>query len=881
MSGYDIDGFVRTHRKIPAHLEAERIRIQEIARGYGLDFFETVFLMCSFEEINMLAAYGGFPTRYPHWRFGMEYLEMDKGYEYGLQKIYEMVINTDPSYAYLLDNNTLVDQKLVMAHVYGHVDFFKNNAWFQGTNRKMLDQMANHATRVRRYIDRHGHDAVESWIDVCLSIDNLIDPHSVHIVRERDRSPEELEAVQVEDGIHKLPAKKYMDKFINPPEFLAEQAKKRAEERKKLKNFPEEPQRDVLKFLIRYANLPAWKADVLSIIREEAYYFAPQAQTKVMNEGWACLLPGTLVFTDRGLVSMGELVGGAASAVYDGRRRRAVYDRNIIPDHDTVRLSTRRGLIIEGSSNHRVLLADGETWRRLDALSIGDRIALSGGGGMWAREVQRIGRAAARGVARTQVVPSVAPDRSADGALVACGGTGDVAAPCAAAVPEYLTADFAAFLGILIGCGSTGWGVGSTDHRIIERFVSLSEDLFGLTPLVERDGDWWSALLGAAALRELLEGLLTPTEGAAGDGLPAIVLRSPEPVVRAFLRAWFDCAGYAGQQGLTLSALGGDLAREVQLVLMNYGILSDVRRGDEGGYSLHVTGADAARFADRVGFGSERKQGALLRYSEAHRGAEPGPWVDEVVGLEAGRADVYDISVAETHRYAAGGLINHNSYWHTRMMTHDILDASEVIEYADHHSGTVATRPGQFNPYKLGLELYRHIERRWDKGQFGKEWLDCDDHRERKRWDTNAMLGRKKIFEVRRVHNDITFIDEFLTEDFVREQGLFTWEFDKKANEFVISSRDFHEVKQRLLFMLSNRGQPRIAVVDGNHANRGELVLRHTYEGMDMQLQWAEQTMKNLVTIWGRPVHLETFLEGKPHVLHHDGTSFSKEKIKG
>ena len=119
--------------------------------------------MLDFEEMNMVAAYGGFPNRYPHWKFGMEYERLNKSYAYGLHKIYEMVINNDPCYAYLLECNHLVDQKIVMAHVYGHCDFFKNNIWFSKTNRKMMDTMANHATKVRKYIDNYGLDAVESF----------------------------------------------------------------------------------------------------------------------------------------------------------------------------------------------------------------------------------------------------------------------------------------------------------------------------------------------------------------------------------------------------------------------------------------------------------------------------------------------------------------------------------------------------------------------------------------------------------------------------------------------------------------------------------------------------------------------------------------------
>ena len=115
--------FFRSRRGLPPELAEAQVRIEALARGYGLDFCEIVFEMCDYDEINMIAAYGGFPTRYPHWRWGMDFLQMRKGYEYGLQKIYEMVINTVPSYAYLLDNNTFMDQKLVMAHVTGMSTF--------------------------------------------------------------------------------------------------------------------------------------------------------------------------------------------------------------------------------------------------------------------------------------------------------------------------------------------------------------------------------------------------------------------------------------------------------------------------------------------------------------------------------------------------------------------------------------------------------------------------------------------------------------------------------------------------------------------------------------------------------------------------------------
>lgn len=267
---------------IPPELAKIKERVEKLAADYGLDFYQTIFEMLDWNELNMVAAYGGFPNRYPHWRFGMEYEKLSKSYEYGLSKIYEMVINNDPCYAYLLHSNTMMDQKLVMAHVYGHNDFFKNNFYFSHTNRKMMDEMANHKTRVLRLVDRIGYETVEAFVDSCLSLDNLIDYHAAAIKRQSPVFGEEDATVK------KMQANRpYMDKYINPKEFLEEQQKKIEELAKKHKVFPQSPQKDVLGFLLEYAPLDGWEQDLLSIIREEAYYFAPQAMTKIMNEGWA------------------------------------------------------------------------------------------------------------------------------------------------------------------------------------------------------------------------------------------------------------------------------------------------------------------------------------------------------------------------------------------------------------------------------------------------------------------------------------------------------------------------------------------------------------------------------------------------------------------
>ena len=479
---------------LTAELSKLRDEIRGYAEGYGLDCFETIFEMISSDGINGLAAQEGFPVRYPHWRFGMNFDQFSKGYEWGLQKIYEMVINTNPSYAYLMSSNSYVDQKTVMAHVYGHVDFFKNNYWFSKTNRKMLDTMANHAVKIRGYMDEYGLDEVESFIDLCLSLDNLIDPHLPF--NETKKGPERNQdtyekPAKVAQEVGRLKVDRgYMEKYINPPEFIEEQKRRMAAQNKQDKKFPNHPERDVMFFLMENAPLTDWQTDVLRMIRDESYYFLPQIQTKIMNEGWA-------------------------------------------------------------------------------------------------------------------------------------------------------------------------------------------------------------------------------------------------------------------------------------------------------------------------------------------------------------------------------------TYWHSEIMTKKALKDSEIIDFADHHAGIMAMQPGKVNPYKVGVELFRDIEDRWNRGRFGKDYEDCGDLREKAQWDKKLGLGRQKIFEVRKVCNDITFIDEYLTPEFVDRFKLYTYEFNRRTGQHEIVDRDFNNVKEKLLTGLTNQGRPDIAVVDGNFENRGELLLVHRHLGVDLDMKYARETMRSVFMMWTRPVHIETLVEGR------------------
>lgn len=450
-------------------------KVKEIADSYGLDSFPMIFQLCDNEAINTLAARDGFPVRYPHWRFGMSYNQMRNQQQFGLGKIYEMVINTDPCYAYLLNTNEFLDQKLVMAHVYGHGDFFKNNEWFASTNRDMMNTMATNSSKIKRYMKKYGEDRVERFIDQVLSLENLISQKDMFKIKEEKKEINETE-IDYKDRFSTS-----LKKYIKTNESKEE---KKEEEKINL-NKLENPERDILKFLAEEAPLENWESDIISILREEAYYFLPQRMTKIMNEGWA-------------------------------------------------------------------------------------------------------------------------------------------------------------------------------------------------------------------------------------------------------------------------------------------------------------------------------------------------------------------------------------SYWHSEIMTKHLLEASEIVDYADINSSVLYMDQKNINPYKIGVELFRYIKGKWDKGQFGIDYMECDNLYIKDNWDTKSMLGTKKIFEVRKIYNDLTFLDEFLTEEFCKKHKLFVYKQDPRTGKFYIDSTDFPAIKEQLLTQLTNAGSPVIEAVDSNYKNRNELLLEHRHYGTDLDVNYAKETMSNLFKIWKRPVHIKT-----------------------
>ncbi|MBO8177691.1 MAG: SpoVR family protein [Bacillus sp. (in: Bacteria)] len=258
-------------------LERAITEITEIAKGFGLDFYPMRYEICPADIIYTFGAYG-MPTRFSHWSFGKQFYKMKLHYDLGLSKIYELVINSDPCYAFLLDSNSLIQNKLIVAHVLAHCDFFKNNVRFQNTKRDMVESMAATAERIRKYEIQYGKKEVEKFIDAVLAIEEHIDPSLMRPKLAWDLTDEEYE----DEPTHQ--STPYDDLWT-----LDEKEKKqKPESRKKKKKIPPQPEKDVVLFIEQFSReLSDWQRDIMTMIREEMLYFWPQLETKIMNEGWA------------------------------------------------------------------------------------------------------------------------------------------------------------------------------------------------------------------------------------------------------------------------------------------------------------------------------------------------------------------------------------------------------------------------------------------------------------------------------------------------------------------------------------------------------------------------------------------------------------------
>jgi stage V sporulation protein R len=250
-------------------------RVVELVEKLGLDPYPQEFEVCDYEQMLSYMVYSGMPSHYPHWSYGKAFEKLKTLYDYGLSGLpYEMVINSNPCIAYLMRDNTLALQILTIAHVYGHNDFFKNNFTFRTIRAEFtIETFKAHANRVRQYVEDPsiGLEKVERILDAA---------HALSLQCRRNLSiRKQTEAEQKDAKLRdSKPATDPFQSVHRRKEWVSPD----------LDKIPVAPEEDILLFIRDHnPQLAEWEKDLLTIVHEQAQYFIPQIETKIMNEGWA------------------------------------------------------------------------------------------------------------------------------------------------------------------------------------------------------------------------------------------------------------------------------------------------------------------------------------------------------------------------------------------------------------------------------------------------------------------------------------------------------------------------------------------------------------------------------------------------------------------
>lgn len=263
--------------------------IGRMAKSFGLDTYPNQIEMISAEQMIDAYAAVGMPILYNHWSFGKHFVSVEKNYQRGAMGLaYELVINSNPCVSYLMEENTIAVQALVIAHAcYGHNSFFKNNYLFKMWT--SADAIIDYLVFAKNYIseceEKYGIEEVENILDSCHALMN----YGV----DRYKHPPAL-SIQ-EEKIRQQNRESYLQSEVNELWRTIPKSQKTVDQPTK-KNFPLEPQENILYFIEKHAPLLLpWQREVVRIVRKVAQYFYPQQQTKVMNEGWACFWHYTLL----------------------------------------------------------------------------------------------------------------------------------------------------------------------------------------------------------------------------------------------------------------------------------------------------------------------------------------------------------------------------------------------------------------------------------------------------------------------------------------------------------------------------------------------------------------------------------------------------------
>lgn len=883
--------------------EIERIATEK----YNLDVYPNQLEVITSEQ--MLDAYCsvGLPIYYSHWTYGQSFIKQLEAYKRGYMGLaYEIVINSNPCIAYLMEENTMLMQTLVIAHAsFGHNFFFKNNYLFkQWTDAEgIIDYLAFAKRYIRECEQRYGIDEVEAVLDAAhalnrFGVDKYKRPPKLSAAEEEARRKERDEYVQsqLNDLWRTIPISTH-----EPVEVDEEN-----------NHFPSEPQENILYFIEKHApRLPSWKREIIRIVRKIAQYFYPQMQTKVMNEG--CLVEGSLIDTPDGLKRIEDIVNtkytGTVIASRD-HKPSTVSNWYVHENKKRVKITTHHGYTIHGGEDHKILVNN--DWVKLKDLAIGDTLPIVRGDvSTWPTEYQVI---VPKDIIGRTTIADLCKEVGINYYQYRCWKQGihgerssDVNNKCnlvdirwatiknlppkavtevnrnKVRFPTVLNEDFAYWIGLLVGDGNiynthySKVNFTNQDEELLDFFETFARDSFGVETYRISDRNHFNVGFYSATVTDNLISLGLQT-GKASDKkqIPNLILQSPVTVAAAFIRGHADTDGCATKDGsIVIVSKSYDLINVEQQLLLKMGIISRVTKQNDNCYRLYIGKTDARRFADIIGFGLPRKQEKLIQSSKEKHWSKSQSDTTTITEITYDMGTTYDFTVDETHQYKSSCVMNHNcaTYFHYKIL-HDlheegIIDESAMLEFYTTHTNVVY-QPGVFdcgysgiNPYALGFAMARDIERiSTNPTDEDREWFKGQD------W-----VGRGDYIEVIKDafcnYKDESFIQQFLSPKVIRDFKLFALcdnEQDPQLEITAIHNLKGYKKVRNTLAQQHNIGYiiPDIQVTEVDKWGDRSLTLTHNMvNNIPLDAEEAIETLKYVSTLWGYDVYLHSVDENQ------------------
>jgi stage V sporulation protein R len=830
----------------------------------------------------------GMPTYYSHWSFGKQYVKESELYRRGdMGLAYEIVINSNPCISYLMEENTMGMQALVIAHAcIGHNSFFKHNIHFkQWTD---ADAIIDYLVFAKNFIaeceEKYGAKAVEETLDSAHALrlnglDRYKRPASLTHTKQKDRqrARDAHDHERMNDIWRTLPEVDSVTKEIK-------------------EKFPREPEDNVLYFIEKHApNLDLWKREILRIVRKVAQYFYPQMLTKVMNEGWACVTGDTLIDTPNGLLRADSIV----TSRYNGFVDDGITDQRIVhwfegQQKKRVRVKLKNGFVLHGGLDHKILVNN--KWIELQDIKVGNVLPVVRGRNQWAQQYVKLPNHE-RHTKLTLDDTCKEFDVHIKTYYKWLNGTGFVsenkAATCEKIAayyqsnsnkqthkntntrinvdfPSCLTEQYAYWLGLIVGDGGIYNGkykkvyYVTEDVELRDWFVRTTKDLFDLNASVKSDRNHWVISVYSYDLVTYLTDVFNLPTGKAADRkvVPKQVLTSPGSVVAAFLRGHFDTDGCADKSSgnVILISKSEDLIRVEQQLLLKTGIVCSVSRQVDDCYRLTITGSDAVLFRERIGFGLNRKQKTLEHSLSERKWFKQKNDTSKVVEVTFDEGIVYDFSVENTHQYKASCFINHNCFWHYTIM-YDLYDRGHVtdglmLEFLTSHTNVVKQKQFEsINPYALGFAMFQDIKRiSMEPTAEDREWFDWAGNGD---WLSTIKYAAYNF-------KDESFILQYLSPKVMRDFGMF-YVLDDDENpsmvvEAIQNDEGYRQVRAKLAEQQNvNNSLPYIQVTNVNvWGDRSIELHHHTTQRHTLNEGDAIKTLYHLSQLWGYSCRLIT-----------------------